>query len=66
MKIAVEMPLSEYWKKKHPGGRPTLRTLQRQCERGDIAAVKRGGWYVIVDAAESRTGNDLVDMVLAS
>jgi len=42
-KIKLEMKLSDYWRAKFPQGRPTLRSLQRQCERGQIPAVKRGG-----------------------
>ena len=63
-KIKIEMKLSDYWRAKFPQGRPTLRSLQRQCERGQIPAVKRGGWYVLVEQAERTTGNDLVDMIL--
>lgn len=64
-KIKKEMKLSDYWREKFPNKKPTLRTMQRQCERGEIPAVKRGSWYVLVEEAERTTGNDLVDIVLA-
>lgn len=64
MKIAQEMPLPMYWRLKFPMGKPTLRALQKQCERGDLPAVKRGSWYVLVEEAENTTGNDLIDAVL--
>lgn len=63
-KIREEMPLSMYWRLKFPGGKPGLRAMQEQCKRGDIPAIKRGGWYVLVEEAEQVTGNDLVDAVL--
>lgn len=64
MKVAVEMPLADYWRAKHPNGKPTLRAYQKMCARGDVPAVKRGSWYVLVEEAESMTGNELVDAVL--
>ena len=64
MNISIEMPLADYWRAKFPGGRPTLRSLQRQCANGTIPAVKRGSWYVRTEQAERTTGNELVDLVL--
>lgn len=66
MRVKHEMPLGEWYRKKFPGGRPTLRALQKQCARGDIRAVKRGSWYVLVDENEKATGDALVDMVLSN
>lgn len=64
MKVRVEMPLAEYWRKKFPNGKPTLRAMQKQCARGDIVAVKRGSWYVLVEESEQVTGDELMDAVL--
>ena len=45
--------------------RPSKKTVNNWCNRGDIPAQRRGNlWFIDIDEEEKMTGNELVDSIL--
>lgn len=59
------MPLEE-WREKRFTTPPSMQTVRRWANNGDIPGAKKlgGSWFIDIDVEENTTGNDLVDQVL--
>lgn len=59
------LALNEWRLRRFEEPRPSRKTCNNWCNRGEIPAVRRGGlWFVDVDQEKNMSGNDLVDEVL--
>lgn len=59
------MALNEWRQRRFVEPRPSARTCQNWCVKGDIPAIRRGKlWFIDIDQELNQSGNELADAVL--